>query len=166
LSAILEKFESIMQHVNETRRDSAQRTVIEELSRMKSRIGVLEENFGVVAKRTEQIGGINDALKAIQNSSEMRAMRAKVSSIEQVLVNLKTINAERHDNDMHRASSSSSSSGSGGDDFVTKAMISIIFVIVCGFIVIYIIKLYARRRYKCNDFRTYSDGDTIDENIL
>lgn len=164
LAAILQKFESILRHHSVKANESE--LLIEELSRMKSRIGAMEES--VAALRREQIASINEALRAIQNSSELYAMREKVHNIEQALVNLKTVNkhenAAQNDDDMYRASSSSTATGS---DFITKAMISIIFVIVCGFIVIYIIKLYTRaQRYKCRDFKSYSDGDTIDENIL
>ncbi|KAG5677329.1 hypothetical protein PVAND_007097 [Polypedilum vanderplanki] len=167
LSVILEKFESILHHhdLNKSNRDSAasQTELIEELSKMKSRIAFFEEQLNIIMKRTENITAIDEILKAMQNSSELSAIREKVYNIEKVLVNLNTLNLNENSGEIYHSSSSSFTNSA--DDFITKAMISIIFVIVCGFIIIYIIKLYARK-YKCKDFRTYNYGDTIDENIL
>jgi hypothetical protein len=183
LSVISKRFEEIMlnlsisSHNKKTDDDYASKTdLINELTMIKSSIATLQESFVSISKRLDKLpthDGVIEAIKSIQNSSyDMKMMKARLDGVDKALQKLnnestKVIRQQQTQNKQPGAYDISTSNTN--DDFVVKAMISIIFVIVCGFVLIYIIKLFARRHHHhhhLKDLRTYTDGDTIDENII
>jgi len=183
LSVISKRFEEIMLNLsisshNKRNDDYASKTdLINELSMIKSSIATLQESFVSIAKRLDKLpthDGVIEAIKSIQNSSyDMKMMKARLDGVDKALEKLnkestKVMLQQQIQNKQHQPGAYDISTSNTNDDFVVKAMISIIFVIVCGFVLIYIIKLFARRHHHhhLRDLRTYTDGDTIDENII
>lgn len=176
LSVISKRFEELLVNISQASRsiDGASNKrnddyvskseLINELSMIKSTITTLYENFLSISKRLDKLpthdDGMIEAIKSIRNSSyEMNVMRKRLDDVERAL--------DKSTNEIERAYKTTSPiiSENRYDDFIVKAMISTIFVVVCGFVAIYIIKLYARRHHQLHrDLRTYTDGDTIDEN--
>ncbi|XP_070490755.1 nephrocan-like [Chironomus tepperi] len=184
LSVISKRFEELMLNLsssasssyNKRNDDYVSKTdLINELSMIKSSIATLQEGFVSISKRLDKLpthDGVIEAIKSIQNSSyDMKMMKEKLDGVDKILEKLnngspkvilqqQTLKKQPGIDDI--------SASNTNNDFLVKAMISIIFVIVCGFVLIYIIKLFARRHHHHHhrDLRTYTDGDTIDENII
>lgn len=184
LSVITKRFEDILMNISNGRNINHNRTddyvskseLINELSMIKSSIVSLQGSSSSISMRLDKLSthdGVDESIKAIRNSSyDMKMMRKRLDDLERALEEV----VSRSDNKMKQQMAqkqfpyemSPATSASERNDFIVKAMISTIFVIVCGFVAIYIIKLYARRYHHHihRDLRTYADGDTIDENII
>ncbi|CAH1716308.1 unnamed protein product [Chironomus riparius] len=182
LSVISKRFEEFMLNFSSSshnkRNDDyvSKMDLINELSMIKSSIATLQESFVSISKRLDKLqthDGVIEAIKTIQNSSyDMKMMKARLDGVDKVLgmlnnASTKVMLQQQTLKKQHQPGAYDISTTNTNDDFLVKAMISIIFVIVCGFVLIYIIKLFARRHHHHHrDLRTYTDGDTIDENII
>lgn len=179
LSVISKRFEEIVLNLGNISSSHNKRNVdyvsktdlINELSMIKSSIATLQESFLSISKRLDKLPtheGIIEAIKSIQNSSYN--MKARLDGVEKVLekFNNESTKVMLQQQSLKKQPGVYDIPTSTSNDFLVKAMISIIFVIVCGFVLIYIIKLFARRHHHHHhrDLRTYTDGDTIDENIV
>lgn len=179
LSVISKKFEQIFLNLgnissshNKRNDDYVSKTdLINELSMIKSSIVTLQESFLSISKRLDKLpayDGVIEAIKSIQNSSS--DMKARLDGVDKALekFNNGSTKVMLQQQILKKQPGVYDMPTSTSNDFVVKAMISIIFVIVCGFVLIYIIKLFARRHHHhhLRDLRTYTDADTIDENIV
>lgn len=173
LKAISERFEEVARHVNETGRKFVTKVeLINELDMIKSVVASLKQDMLDVRKRNATV---NSSGLQKQSDYELRINGLNVSieslaqELDEIKIQLKLLSfkssataaTQRHTEDTPTAAASTS------DDVLTKLMITLIFVIVCGFAIIYIIRLYAiqrARRFVVR--RAHSETDTLNENIL
>lgn len=181
LREISERFEEVVRHVNETRQNLINKTeLIVELNMIKSVVASLKQDMLDVKKRNSSLA-ITD-VKALLNETisvtmqkqsdyqpKLSGLNASIESltraVDEIKTQLKLISYEPAN--LHPINDFPTSAASTSDDILTKLMITLIFVIVCGFACIYIIRLYAiqrGRRFVVR--RVHSETDTINENIL
>lgn len=181
LTVISKKFEEILQHISNTSSSLStstsshdavsKRELINELSLIKSRIAMFGENLTSIVKRLDKLPTtqeiLNEAVRFIirnRTDADMEIMRKKLHEDLGNLLN----KSSRYYMEMEEIQDEKAINPTTAiirDDFLTKVMVSIIFVIVCGFTAIYVIKLYAQRHDNRN-ILTYMNADTINENIL
>jgi hypothetical protein len=169
----------ILRHVNETSQKFVTKSeLINELNMIKSVLASLKQDFLVAKKQNDKLNGKSAANESINQHNvyeqKMNELNLSISqSIDEIRDQLNHLSNDnkqleaQHGKYQLSSFSSPPTASSGNDDLITKLMITFIFVIVCGFAIIYIIKLYANRRSrKFVVRRAYSETDTINENIL
>lgn len=182
IRAISEKFEVVLRHVNESSQRFVTKTeLINELNLMKNLLASLKQpmpkhNENITFSEVKRVA--NDTFKALtlQKSDydeKINGLKMKLENVEQsideIRNQLKSSFRKISDADGKQQFStihSPPTSATNGDDFVMKPMITVIFVISCGFTIIYIVQLYLRRNSRKFMVRTYSENGTINENIL
>jgi Leucine-rich repeat (LRR) protein len=183
MRAISEKFEVVLRNVNESSSKYATKAeLINELNLIKNLVASLKQDMHE-AKHNDNLT-VSD-IKRVANDTMMRqksnydqkinGLSMKMESVEQSIDEIRNqlkspskSNAKLEaDDGKHQFSRIQSPPTVTSDDSVTKLMVSVIFVIACGFTIIYIIKLYSRRNSrKFMVRRACSDNETLNENIL
>lgn len=187
LRAISEKFEVILRHVNDTREKFVSKSeLINELNMIKSVVASLKQEMHEVGKQNNKTT-ISDVVKSVvdetlamkrkasdYSDSKINELQDKVSSIEESISEIKrqlnTFSQSTNDAGDTKAQLSSNVPNAitiTSDNLITKLMITVVFFIVCGFAIIYVMKLYATR--KSRKFivrRARSYTESMNENIL
>lgn len=177
--AISEKFEVILRHVNETKDKFVAKTeLINELNLIKNAVASLKQDIKEIQK---QHISLNDSERSVANDSRVLMMQQKsdfdekvnglsgrMKGVEQSVTDLKIqLKSLSEANSTDYRAKFPLSTNINGDDLVTKLMITVVFLIVCGFTIIYVIKCYAIRRVqKFIVRRTRSEAESINENVL
>lgn len=187
LMAISEKFEVIMRHVNESREKFvAKAELTNELFMMKSVLTSLKldmellktKNLGLTLSEVKSV--TNETLAVMQDNYDGKiiGLATKLENLKQSLdavkAQLQTVSKANNIIDTHNdanlhssKSKRESATAESTDGYVTRLMITVVFVIVCGFTVIYILKLFASRKaQRFTVRRAYSETESMDENIL
>lgn len=185
LRAISEKFEVILRHVNETKENFATKNeLINELNMIKSVVASLKQEIQEMRKQNNKLTisdvrrVVNETLASERKSSdydqEVNGLDTKVNSIEQSINEmkrqLKPLSKPTNEIDGKKTQFSSVQNAptTANDDLTTKLMITVIFVIVCGFAIIYVMKLVHNKRItrKFITRRARSETESMNENIL
>lgn len=171
LSVITKRFEEVLINISRSHSHGNDESVnkselINELSSIKSSIELLRETTKRTSAELERLKshGVETLIQNLTKDVEM--MRKKLDAVESTLDTVKSHNKEQ----LERANKQYQHAvvdANGRDDFIVKAMISTIFVIVCGFVAVYIIKLLARRHHSNHrNLKSYTDGYTLDDNSM
>jgi Leucine-rich repeat (LRR) protein len=180
---ISEKFDLVLRHVNETSQKFVTKTeLINEINLLKNLLATLKQEKYNGSFTTFDIKRVaNDTLSKalmLQKSDydeKINVLKLKLERFEQSIDEIRSQlkashgNVQEYDADGKQQFTKFQSPPTS-DDLSTKlhfVMITVIFVIVCGFTIIYVAKLISRRSLrKFMVRRACSESETINENIL
>lgn len=185
LRAISEKFEVMLRHVNETKEMFvAKSELIKELSLIKSVLASLKQDMEEIKKQHNKLSDsersvINDTVVMMMHQKsdyveKVNGLSDRVKSIEQSVIELKIqlksfseANTSMYDTKYSPSKFQSTSTHTSDNDFVIKVMITVVFLIICGFTIIYVIKWFADRKFRKFIMRRgLSEHESMTENAL
>lgn len=180
MRAISEKFEVVLRHVNESSQRFVTKTeLINELNLMKNLLASLEHEFAkhngsITSADIKRVANDTSTLQKSDYDEKINGLKVKLDNVEQsideIRNQLKSSLRKIPESDAdgkQQFSKIQSPPTVTGDDSIMKLMITVIFVIVCGFTIVYITKLYQRRNSRKFMVRqACSESGTMNENIL
>jgi hypothetical protein len=183
MRAISEKFEVVSRHVNESSQRFVTKTeLINEINMLKNLLASLKQekhhNGSITINDIKRVANDTMAKASTLEKSDydekINGLNVKLESVErsidEIRNQLKALSRKIPEPDAdgkQQFSKIQSPPTSNGYDSAMKLMITVIFVIVCGFTIIYITKLVSRRNSrKFVVRRACSTSDTLNENIL
>lgn len=183
LQAISEKFEVILRHVNETKEKFVTKVeLINELNMIKSVVTSLKQDMEEIRKQHDKLSDseksvVNDTVMVLMHQKpdydeKVNGLSGRVVSIEQSVnemkIQLKSLsesNTTLYGAKYPFSKFQSATTNTCDDNFVTKLMITVVFLIVCGFAIIYVIKS-SRKARKFIVRRTHLENEGINVNVL
>ena len=181
MRAISEKFEVVLRHVNESsQRFVTKNELINELNLMKNLLASLKhanhsENITISNVKRVANDTLFEAmmLQKFDYDEKINGLKVKLESVEQSIDEIRNQlkfsfrkTSEPDADGKQQFSKIQSPPTDTSDDSVMKLMITVIFVIVCGFTIVYITKLFLWRNSGKIVRRAYSESGTLNENIL